>query len=297
MKGAMKYFILISFIFFAIALFKADYLKIPKINSFSDLAISLFFLFSGFIVNCFAWIATLRHGNLNIKIKSGIASHGLSVFGKYMPGKIWAILGRAQYLAENEKYSLKTTSALSLNAQFISLWTGLVTGSMGIIILNGFKIYGISVIIILIILSLIIFTRTIHTFIKKACKLLLKKEINIPSLSFSEAIAVLPWFFAYWILWCIAFYFMSQSIMDIKVPFVSSLGFGLAVPVGMIAVIFPAGIGVREGIIAGYLCLAGLDMADAVTISLTCRLWFLAGEIFIFLMAIIMHRRLITKII
>ncbi len=293
----MKYFILISFIFFAIALLKADYLKIPKIKSFSDLAISLFFLFSGFIANCFAWIATLRHGNINVRIKTGIASHGLSVFGKYMPGKIWTILGRAQYLAENEKYPLKATSALSLNAQFISLWTGLVTGTMGIIILDGFKIYGISVIILLISLSLIIFTRTIHTFIKKSCKLIIKKEINIPSLSLSEAVAVLPWFFASWILWCVGFYFMSRSIMGIYVPFVSSLGFGLALPVGMMAVIFPAGIGVREGVIAGYLSLAGLNMTDAVTISLACRLWFLGGEIFIFLLAIMMHKRTMIKTI
>lgn len=61
--------------------------------------------------------------------------------------------------------------------------------------------------------------------------------------------------------------------------------FPLSVCFGIIAIILPGGLGLREGIIIGYLVLAGLDTEQATTISFLNRLWFIAGELFIFLLA------------
>jgi uncharacterized membrane protein YbhN (UPF0104 family) len=49
----------------------------------------------------------------------------------------------------------------------------------------------------------------------------------------------------------------------------------------------PGGLGVREGIIVLVLTATGLDVKVATTISVISRIWFISGEIFIFLMAIL----------
>ena len=66
---------------------------------------------------------------------------------------------------------------------------------------------------------------------------------------------------------------------------VMMFAFPLSVCFGLIAIFLPAGLGLREGIIIGYLTLAGLDVESATTISFVNRLWFIGGEVFIFLLA------------
>ncbi len=58
---------------------------------------------------------------------------------------------------------------------------------------------------------------------------------------------------------------------------------------GVLAIILPGGLGVREGIIVAYLTLAGLDVETATTISFMNRLWFISGEVFIFLLSSILR--------
>jgi len=60
------------------------------------------------------------------------------------------------------------------------------------------------------------------------------------------------------------------------------------------AFIAPGGLGVREGVMVGYLTLAGLPIAEAVTIAGASRLWFLVGEAFIFTVGWLADRRLNT---
>ena len=60
-----------------------------------------------------------------------------------------------------------------------------------------------------------------------------------------------------------------------------------------IVTIDPAGgIGVREGLIASCLVMTGLSVTEAATISVASRLWFLIGEIFIFISGWIVNMQL-----
>jgi uncharacterized membrane protein YbhN (UPF0104 family) len=60
------------------------------------------------------------------------------------------------------------------------------------------------------------------------------------------------------------------------------LAFPLAATLGIIAVIAPGGLGAREGVLVAYLVLAGQSVADATTVAVAARLWFLAGELALF---------------
>lgn len=287
MKKWFKYFVYLSIIFLIIGLVKADYLVIPKIENFTFLILSIICVFTGFFFDSFAWYKTLKAGGYNqVKLQDCIAGMGLSIFGKYIPGKIWLIVGRSAYIAKRYDLPEKDTTAFSLNAQFISLWVGLLIGSIGIFFTGTQKLIPELTLALWIVLTLILFSRIFHNLITTIVKKIFRRNFVIPSLSFKKIIKVIPWFFGNWLLWCLGFYFLTQS-MCIE-PIIVFIGFifALAGTMGVLAVIVPGGIGVREGILATMLILAGIDEKLAVSISVASRLWFLSGEFFLFIIGV-----------
>jgi len=278
-RGYFKIYIYISLIFLVIALYFADYLIIPSIVSFGNLAICVLLLFFGFLFDGIAWTKILNKKGLNASLKHGIASAGLSIFGKYIPGKLWVVLGRSEYIAERYKFSRKELNIVSLDAQFISIWIGLILGSLGLLLSDGLEVYGIAILIMFTGLTLVIFTNAFHGIFKRMIKAFLKKTIEIPRLGFKNIIRVLPWFLMNWLFWSISFYFLIISVSTNEINMVSGLGFALAGSVGILAVIAPGGIGVREGILTFYLTQTGIGIEEATTISVVSRLWFLTGEV------------------
>ena len=87
-----------------------------------------------------------------------------------------------------------------------------------------------------------------------------------------------------------------MSFFDQKIPFSVGLGFPFAGILGILAFFAPGGLGVREGILVGYLKLAGFATADAVTVSVASRLWVLIGEAFIFLVGFVLDKRKKTNV-
>lgn len=285
-KGFFKIYIYISIIFLVVALYLADYLVVPKILNYNHLVISIGLLFLGFIFDGVAWTRILHKQQFKVSYAQGIASAGLSIFGKYIPGKLWVILGRAEYISEKYKYPRKELGFASLDAQFISIWIGLILGALGLLFLDGLQVYGYAILLMFIGLTLVIFTNIFHGLFKKVIKLVLKKELDIPRLSFIKLVRVIPYFLVNWLFWCISFYFLISSVAAQEVSIVAGFGFALAGSMGILAVIAPGGIGVREGILTFYLSLVGFDVELAATVSVVSRLWFLLGEVFIFALGI-----------
>jgi len=282
-KSYFKLYVYISLIFLVVTLYLADYLVVPKIVSLSSLIICCILLFLGFIFDGIAWTKILREYNYKTSYSVGIASSGRSIFGKYIPGKLWTILGRAGYVAKRYGYSAKELSFISLDAQFISIWVALVIGSVGLIVLDGFTIYGLGISLMFVGLTLAIFTNIFHRGLSKLIRLLVKKDLDIPRLNFLKAVKVIPWFFLIWLFWSLSFYFLIKTVSKEDVVLITGSGFALAGSLGIVAVIAPGGIGVREGFLTFFLTLAGFNIELAASISVVSRLWFLIGEAFIFL--------------
>jgi glycosyltransferase 2 family protein len=288
MKKWFKYFVYISLVFLVIALIKADYLKIPQIHNYTLIVSSIIFVCLGFFMDAVSWQMTLKaYGYKKVNTRHALASMGLSIFGKYIPGKIWLIMGRSAYIAKRYNLSEKDTASISLNAQFISLWVGLLLGSVGFLFIGAKALWAELSLLLWLALSLILFSRIFHNLTTFLIKKIFKKEITIPSLSIKNVIKVLPWFFINWLFWSVGFYFLVQSLSIIAVNPVTGLIFALAGTLGLLAVIVPGGLGVREGIVAAMLILAGLNEVLAVSISVASRLWFLSGETFIFLLGLV----------
>jgi len=286
----LKLYIYISLTFLIILLIRSKTFQFPHVISWNHLLISFILLFIAFIFNALAWTFVLRNKGFSISSKSGTASLGLSIFGKYIPGKIWIILGRAEYVSQKYELPRSEIISLSVNTQFISLWTGLLIGTIGTLSLNAFGFYSVGIICLFVLLSLIIFTPSAHSLTGILFKRVFKRKLSVPRLATLQIIRILPWFCLNWLFWCMGFYFFAGSLTETPISLNLSLGFALAGSLGIMAVIMPGGLGVREGVLAGFLTLAGLDLNTATTISIASRIWFLVGEAFIFLVGFILHK-------
>ena len=100
---------------------------------------------------------------------------------------------------------------------------------------------------------------------------------------------MLPWTAINWLLWCAGFYFLILSLTDTPVSPDAGLSFALATNIGILAIVSPGGLGVREAVLIAYLNFIGLSMAEATTISVASRLWFLIGEGALFAAGLIAH--------
>ena len=282
MKSWFKYSVYVSLLFLLIALYQANYFVVPEVYSITDLIVSFVLLFGSFICGAFCWKEVLKKNHYHLHVRECIASVGLTVFAKYLPGKILAIIGRAAYIGEKNALPVYKLSSISLDTQLITLWLGLIFGALGVFLLGGVQIWGWLILLLWGGLTATIFCKLPRSSAEYLIKKILKKNVTLPRLGTKSIFAVLPWFILYWTLSSVSFYMLVNSLTSIDVPLSVGLGFPLAGSLGVMAVIVPGGLGVREGALIAYLSLAGLSVPVATTISIASRMWYLVGEVFIF---------------
>lgn len=227
--------------------------------------------------------------NYPINFFDAISSFGLSVFTKYLPGKVLTIVGKAEYIKQKYNYPLKILISRSLISQIIAMWSGLIFGTFSLIYNDNFHKWIIYLVLTFIVFSLVIFTTFFHSFIRKTIRFLFKRDLVIPQLNFISTIKILPVFFIYWALISLAFYFLLSSLLNTSINIGLPFIFPLANVLGIVFLIAPGGLGIREGILILLLHTSGMDLTLATSISIFTRLWFLSGESFIFLLSIVLE--------
>ena len=273
-------------------LYQFDYIIISNLNFNLRLLIpSVLLLWLGFIVSTLSWKTSLKAHDINITTGDAIYSHGISVFAKYMPGKIWVILGRASIISEKTS-SLSILSTISLKEQLLYLLIGLVISATSLPFLLINPVIKIFVILTAIALLFFLFSEKIYTLSINIFEKIFNKKLAVPFISIKQAASYSYAIIGYWFLWSTGFFLFTKSIYA-ETSIITTFAFPLSVCYGLLAVIIPGGIGVREGIITMFLTATGIDPHLALTISIIQRLWFITGEIFIFTTAIITRKFLI----
>lgn len=291
MKKYFTLLIIISLVFLSITLYKADYLEIPKIYSPLHVVLGVLILFVGFLFDGYAWKKTLEVKGMHTKSFDAIKSMALSVFAKYIPGKIWVIVGRSSYIAKKYNFSEKDTGTISVITQVISLWIGVLFGISSLFFVGEFRRIKFISLSVWLILTLVLFTPYMNKAVKKGLTIFTKKEIIIPHLVAKEILIVIPWHIIRWLLFCTAFYYFTSGITNFNVAYSSGLIYALAGSLGLMVFFIPGGIGVREGIVSAYLVLTGVPIETATAIGISSRLWYLAGEVIFFTFGLIKNRK------
>lgn len=290
MKVIIKIFIYGSLIALLIYLYNIDYLTIQSIEfNYFNLFISILFLFAGFIFSALSWQYALNLHGIKIKAKKALVSHGLPAFTKYIPGRVWTILGRAA-LVQNKDNNIKLLSFISLKEQLIYLCLGFLISIYPILQTEKIREYSVIIILLSALMFLLLFSRTLQNWFENIWNKIFKKQINLPKINIKEFFKLSLVILFYWFLWTIGFYFLLLSVFE-TTSFYYAFALPLSISISLISIIFPGGIGVREGIITLFLISNGVQAELAISFSIISRIWFLIGEIFIFCTALILKRK------
>ena len=277
-----------SLLFLLLALVQLDYLVLPRVYSWPSLSVSLLLLFAGFLVDALSWQVMLRRHGVPVRLAHGVASAGLSVFAKYIPGKVWVAFGRTAYVCAKTGAAISIVGTVAIKALVLIVSVGLIFGVWALFVAGDggapalFTAAGVVAVLVALFhpgLNGLLFRR------------LSKHDGQWPAHSlaptFRDATVVVPLYAVVWICWMAGFVFLVGGVSQHSIPAAAGLGFALAVTAGILAVIIPGGLGVREGVLAAFLMALGMPAVEAATISVTSRLWFLAGEGFAFAIGLI----------
>jgi uncharacterized membrane protein YbhN (UPF0104 family) len=291
MKDWYKYLVYLSLLCVAMVLYRADYLRIPRLFSPPSFWISVFFLLTGFVLHVFSWQKTLEVSNQQVSLRRCTASVGLSIFAKYIPGKIWMVMGRAVYLSSKNANSLASLTVASIKAQCITILVGLLLGCLGLFHHREYHHWAWVILGLAALLSFLLFNPMMHRLGQQLLMRFFRRSFNIPQLNLGSTLKIIPWFIAYWLAWSTGFYFLAKSLTPQVLPWFLGLNFPLAATVGILTFLAPGGLGTREAVLVFFLLSSGVPLAEATSISITSRLWFLLGEGLIFLLGYVAHRR------
>ena len=291
-KSWHRYFVYVTLVFVAIVLYRFDYLRVPRVDSYATLALTFPLLLAGFACLVASWNVLLAKSGYAVGFGEGLAALGLSILGNYVPGKVWLIMGRAGYVAERRAYPLAKVSVLSFHAQLISLWAGLLLGGLGALAVGGVRIWGPLILLLWLALTLTIFSRGVHGLVARVVGKLIGRHLSIPLLSFASTSHAIVWALLAWMCWSLAFYLFLISLGLAGLSPGDGLAFPLAATLGVLAIFAPGGLGAREGVLVAYLVLAGQSAADATTVAVAARLWFLVAELTLFVVGWIADARI-----
>ena len=292
MKLFLNVLLYVSFVSVIIYLYINDLFLLPELQNSRIFVISLIFVFSGFFVDVKAWQEIVKVKIKSVSYQQSFISSGKFIFSKYIPGKLWVIAGRAAYLKEKYNDKLVDLVSISFYYQIINIVAGTFVGFsiLYLIDLQWFWIIAATLILFLIILSYY-YKLAIKTT-SRLFSLILKKEIILPFIPQKTNLKIIFISVLNWMIWSIAFYLLIISIHDISiVPIKAGLLFPISTVFGIIVIIAPGGLGIREGFLTLGLTALDIPVKDAASIATLSRVWFIIGEFLVFFVALALHLR------
>jgi len=240
----------------------------------------------GYVFDSKGWQIIIQTKIPRISYKNAFISNGKFLLTKYIPGKVWVITGRAGYLKERYHDNFLDLTSYSLYHQILVLFAGTMIG-IGAFFNTRFIWFGTSLLALIIVMGFLFqFKDAILKILGNLLSRLIKKEIKLPEVSTRRSISVLLNSSLSWLFFAVGFSLLISSLYNIRISLEYGLLFPLSIVFGTIALFAPSGIGIREGFLTFALTSFGISTAEAVSISIVSRLWFLIGEVLFFIMSI-----------
>jgi uncharacterized membrane protein YbhN (UPF0104 family) len=224
------------------------------------------------------WAAALRRA-AGLGLAAGMRIWFASNLARYVPGNVWSFVGAVE-LARREGVPRRTTLAVMALAQLLSVGTALLVGLP--VLLAGELRLGPAVALggLAVALAALLGVGLRH----RIAALLRRRyqEVRAAELAPSPrlAAALAAGYGLYWVVTGLAFAGLIRSLRPLaasQVP-LAVAAYGAAYAVGFLALVTPAGLGVREGILT--LALVPIMPAGAaLAVALLSRLWMMLVEL------------------
>ncbi len=279
-KQTIKFLIVSIILFFFIRYIYIHWTSVSQYQwkfNYPLLSVSLILVIANFIFLVWIWKKLILRMGYFLKLKKAFKIFFYSTMGKYVPGKVWAILG-AVYLCEKEGIPPKASGTAAVLFQALNMIAGLLL----VLLVSGTKFLGgvpkILYLPLVLILVILIYPPLMEKVLNILLKLLKREPVRI-NLSFRHNLGFTFLFLLSWFVYGVAFNVFIRSLTPYSwdlVPFMAS-AFVFSYVIGFLSVFVPGGLGVREGILVFYLS-HYLPLPVATLIALLSRLWMTAAE-------------------
>jgi len=239
-------------------------------------------LFGFFFLRVYCWQLILKKMNIYLSLRKSVKVSFLSMIGKYIPGKVWLVLGKI-YLSGKEgvpRVEAFTSVVIEIVMEIVAsifFFFFFLLSVMEQPLLSLKVIYFLGLIMVagLVFLHPRIFYKLINIVLY--CW---KGEKIEKSISYRDMIKLFAFYNFIVLFQGIAFYFFVNALCYVPLDKILGLTGSMAIAgtIGTLSFFAPSGLGVREGILA-FLLTSYVISPIAVLISLLARLWVTLGEV------------------
>jgi hypothetical protein len=244
-----------------------------------------------FIIYSRSWQVIMRALSARISFTQSTWMIATTQVGKYLPGKVWYMVGRV-YVGKKANIDGKKLALSMVLETCLVYITGGIIFSLTTLIAGNYNTTWLIISIILTILAIIVIHRRFLGPVSNFFLRILKKpEIQL-TLGYGQISTISAYFFGIWVAQIIGFYFLIRAIYPI--PFLSifnlASAYSLAWISGSLALFAPGGLGVREGVMT-LLLSSVLPTPLAIAVSLIARVWITVFEVFVFFIGLAIQRK------
>jgi len=245
---------------------------------------SIIILLSAYLLFSHGWTLILRMIGVNIGWSKGLSICLLSIFGRYIPGGIWTVLGR-MYLCRLEGIpDSRSSMSILLDQSYAVVSAGIVFVVSLLFWKDTSSVF--RVLPVVIILPLFLFFLHPQPFLKVINPVLSwfgKGPVKI-SLSLSNMLILAGYYSFNWLLVGVSFFIFIRAFYPVGYHYLFVIIgiYAISYAAGFIVFFMPAGLGVREGTLVLLLSLF-MPTPVAIGISLLSRLWIIGLELLILL--------------
>lgn len=274
-----------SLIFVLIYLYKIDFL------SFNVKILSPFAFISAIVANIilifyapYCLKLALNTITKQATFKKAFISSGITVFTKYLPGKILMLYSLSHHVSNQSNKILHNLVPIT-NLQLISVWSGLLFGIIAIINAPFNSLLKINSYIFVGLCLLFFFSKKFQNLICKIVNKFFKKNLSAHLSNSSKTNAVLLFYvLIFWLITGLSFVFLCSAFSS---TWSYSLIFVMPVArsIGMIAFFTPGGLGITESIVTVMMVYYGYELPFAITMSVVSRILNILTDILMYVIA------------
>ncbi|KPK64382.1 hypothetical protein AMJ83_02920 [candidate division WOR_3 bacterium SM23_42] len=255
------------------------------------LALSFCALVIYFVIYSKSWQAIMQALGAPITFSQSTWMIATTQIGKYLPGKVWYIVGRVYVGRKANLEGKKLTLSMVLELGLVYI-TGGIVFAFTTLIAGDYKTTWLIISIMLTIAGItMLHPRILSRVSNFFLRMMKKPEIRI-TLTYRQISQISLYFFGIWIAQIIGFYLLISAIFPVPLfsVFRIASAYALAWMSGSVAIFAPAGLGVREGIMT-LLLSSILPTPLAIAISFIARIWVTIFELMIFFVGLIIRRK------
>lgn len=231
----------------------------------------------------YTWTLVTGAAGGHIGFRKGFSIHFLSQVGKYIPGKVWAAMGKYTLSRNSGLSTVQTGQGLVLETVFIVLGCLITTLPLiplsardaGMSVGSGMALSVGLAIVLLISIHPAVFRRITGLIAK-----MMKSTYTHQECSFSEMFRILPVYITVFLALGGAYWLMCLSF-GLNIPFFPGVFiYPAAMGIGYLAIFAPGGLGAREltTVLLVHLIVPDCEPGLAEMTAIVARLWITIGE-------------------